>query len=195
MITDCKQIEDKLVASENRYRRLFESAKDGILILEADTGCIIDVNQFLIDLLGYSKDQFISKSIWDIGFFNDIIESKENYLELLKNEYIRYEDLPLRTTDGKSIHVEFVSNVYYENDLKVVQCNIRDITERFEAKEALSMSERKFESYIDHAPGGVFITDEDGRYIEVNRSASLRMILRRGRKQMSIFYFWVIMIN
>jgi diguanylate cyclase (GGDEF)-like protein/PAS domain S-box-containing protein len=172
MITDRKQMEDKLIASENRYRRLFESAKDGILILEADTGRIIDVNQFLIDLLGYSKDQFIGKSIWDIGFFNDIIESKENYLELLKNEYIRHEDLPLRTTAGKSIHVEFISNVYYENDLKVVQCNIRDITERFEAKEALSMSERKFESYIDHAPGGVFITDEDGRYIEVNRSTS-----------------------
>ena len=162
----------ELVASEIRYRRLFESAKDGILILEANTGFIIDVNQFLIDLLGYSKEQFINKAIWDIGFFSDIVESKENYLELLKNEYIRYDDLPLRTTRGKSIHVEFVSNVYIEGDKKVVQCNIRDITERFEAKAALNISERKFESYIDHAPGGVFITDENGLIIEANRSAS-----------------------
>jgi diguanylate cyclase len=169
---DHKQIEEELVASELRYRRLFESAKDGILILEADSGRIIDVNQFLIDLLGYSKEQFMNKSIWDIGFFSDIVESKDNYLELLKNEYIRYEDLPLRTTMGRSIHVEFVSNVYTEDEMKVVQCNIRDITERYEAKEALNRSERKFESYIDHAPGCVFITDENGRYIEANRAVS-----------------------
>ena len=171
-ITERKEIEEELVASEIRYRRLFETAKDGILILEADTGRIIDVNQFLIDLLGYTKEQFTNKSIWDIGFFSDVIESKENYLELLKNKYIRYEDLPLRTTAGRSIHVEFVSNVYIEDEMKVVQCNIRDITERFEAKEALNLSERKFESYIEHAPGGVFLADENGQYIEANRSAS-----------------------
>lgn len=171
-ITDCKHIEDALVASELRYRRLFESAKDGILILDAESGCIVDVNQFLIDLLGYSKAQFMDKAIWDLGFFSDIIESKDNYLELLKNEYIRYEDIPLRTASGRSIHVEFVSNVYNADKLKVIQCNIRDITERFEAKEALDMSERKFESYIEHAPSAVFITDENGQYIEANRAAS-----------------------
>lgn len=171
-ITDRRKIEDDLLASELRYRRLFETAKDGILILDADTGLIIDVNQFLIDLMGYSKEQFTGKSIWDIGFFRDVIESRENYLELLKNEYIRYEDLPLRTAGGKSIHVEFVSNVYTEDKNKVIQCNIRDITERYEAKMALDLSERKFESYIMHAPGGVFITDEKGQYIETNKSAS-----------------------
>lgn len=170
---DHSQAEADLVASELRYRRLFESAKDGILILDADTGRIIDVNQFLIDLLGYSKEQFMDKSIWDIGFFSDVIASKENYLELLKNQYIRYEDLPLRTTSGRSIHVEFVSNVYIEDQRKVVQCNIRDITERFDAMEALSVSDKKFESYIEHAPGGVFISDENDHYIEANRAASM----------------------
>ncbi|MHB1485921.1 MAG: sensor domain-containing diguanylate cyclase/phosphohydrolase [Saccharofermentanales bacterium] len=167
-----KQMNDKLLASEIRYRRLFESAQDGILILEADTGRIIDVNQFLIDLLGYSKEQFMNKSIWELGFFSDIIENKDKYIELLQNEYIRYDDLPLRTNFGVSIHVEFVSNVYIEDQLKVVQCNIRDITDRFEAKEALIMSERKFESYIENAPGAVFVVDENGRYIEANKAAS-----------------------
>ena len=171
-ITDLRHMEEELVASEMRYRRLFESAKDGILILEADTGYIIDVNQFLIDLLGYTREQFLNKAIWDIGFFNDIVENQEKYPELLENEYIRYEDMPLRTTSGRSIHVEFVSNVYREDELKVVQCNIRDITERFEAKEALHMSESKFESYIENAPYGVFIMDVDGCYLEVNRMAS-----------------------
>ena len=170
--TACKQIEDQLVASEIRYRRLFESAKDGILILDADSGLIIDVNPFLIDLLGYTKEQFINKSLWDIGFFSDVLENKENYLELQKNEYIRYEDLPLRTTKGKSIHVEFVSNVYTENQKKVIQCNIRDITERYESREALNISESRFKSYVENAPSGIFITDEKGRYLEVNQAAS-----------------------
>jgi diguanylate cyclase (GGDEF)-like protein/PAS domain S-box-containing protein len=171
-IADCTQYKDELVISEIRYRRLFESAKDGILILDAYTGCIIDVNPFLIELLGYSKEQFLNKAIWDIGFFSDIISSKENYLELLKKDYIRYEDLPLRTATGRSIHVEFVSNVYIEDEMKVIQCNIRDITERFEANEAITLIERKFESYIEHAPGGIFISDEHGRYIEANKAAS-----------------------
>ena len=120
--------EETLGASEIRYRRLFESAKDGILILDAETGKIVDVNTFLIELLGYTKEQFIEKEIWEIGFFKDIIMNKEKFLELQQKGYVRYEDLPLETDSGKKISVEFVSNVYLVNKTKVIQCNIRDIT-------------------------------------------------------------------
>jgi len=119
-----------LSASESRYRRLFEASRDGILILDAETGMIVDVNPFLIEMLGYSKEQFIEKAIWEIGFFKDIIPNKDNFLELQQKEYIRYEDIPLETANGKKINVEFVSNVYLVNQKKVIQCNIRDITER-----------------------------------------------------------------
>ena len=119
-----------LSASESRYRRLFEAARDGILILDAETGMIVDVNPFLIEMLGYSKEQFIEKAIWEIGFFKDIIPNKDNFLELQQKEYIRYEDMPLETASGKRINVEFVSNVYLVDNKKVIQCNIRDITER-----------------------------------------------------------------
>jgi PAS domain S-box-containing protein len=129
-VTERKKSESALVASEIRYRRLFESAKDGILILDAETGMIVDVNPFLIELLGYSKEQFIEKEIWEIGFFKDIISNKEKFIELQQKEYIRYEDLPLETEKGRKINVEFVSNVYLVNNQKVIQCNIRDITER-----------------------------------------------------------------
>ncbi|MDZ7775129.1 MAG: PAS domain-containing protein [Bacteroidales bacterium] len=90
-------LQEELVASELRYRRLFESTKDGILILDAETGKIVDVNPFLIDLLGYSKKELIEKSIWEIGAFQDIIENKDKFLELQQMEYVRYEDLPLET--------------------------------------------------------------------------------------------------
>ena len=129
-IANHEQFEESLIASETRYRRLFESAKDGILILDADTGKIVDVNPFLIELLGFSKEQFIEKELWEIGFFKDIVANYNKFLELQKKEYIRYEDLPLETSNGRKINVEFVSNVYLIENIEVIQCQIRDITGR-----------------------------------------------------------------
>jgi PAS domain S-box-containing protein len=126
-ITEKKRAEHTISDSEIRYRRVFETAKDGILILDAETGKILDVNPFLIDLLGYTREQFIEKTIWEIGFFKDITSNREKFLELQQKEYARYENLPLETTKGAKINVEFISTVYYENTNKLIQCNIRDI--------------------------------------------------------------------
>jgi PAS domain S-box-containing protein len=124
-------------ASELRYRRLFEASKDGILILDAETGMVVDVNPFLVEMLGYSHEVFLGKKIWELGFFKDIIANQDNFAELQQKEYLRYEDLPLETGDGRRIEVEFVSNVYLVNRQKVIQCSIRDITERKQAEQAL----------------------------------------------------------
>ena len=90
-----------LGTSELRYRRLFEAAQDGILILDAKTGAITDVNPFLIKMLGYSREEFVEKKLWEVGAFKDIEASKDAFQALQKNEYIRYKDLPLRAQDGK----------------------------------------------------------------------------------------------
>jgi len=142
-ITDHKQSENKIQLSETRYRRLFESAKDGILILDAETGMITDVNPFLIDLLGYSKESFIDKEIWEIGFFRDIAANKDKFMELQQMRYVRYDNLPLETFNGRMINVEFVSNVYIEGKKEVIQCNIRDITTRILAEKTLKKSEEQ----------------------------------------------------
>jgi PAS domain S-box-containing protein len=147
MLTEAKrnQAENSLISSETRYRRLFESAKDGILILDAETGMIVDVNPFLINLLGYTKEQFIEKEIWEIGFFKDILANHDKFLELQQKEYVRYENLPLETTDGRKINVEFVSNVYNVDNHKVIQCNIRDITKRKQAEKLLQENNTRLE--------------------------------------------------
>lgn len=126
-ITLAKKAQQTLTFSEIRYRRLFESAKDGILIIDAETGMIIDVNPFLIEMLGYSKEQFTDKSIWGIGFLKDIVANKDKFLELQQNEMVRYENLPLERADGQMINVEFVSNVYLVSNEKVIQCIIREV--------------------------------------------------------------------
>ena len=122
------EAQEAVKASEVRYRRLFEAAQDGILILDAETGMIVDVNPFLIEMLGFSREAFLGKRIWELGFFKDIVANQDNFAELQQKEYIRYEDMPLETADGRQIAVEFVSNVYLVNGHKVIQCNIRDIT-------------------------------------------------------------------
>jgi PAS domain S-box-containing protein len=136
-VTERKLAEEAKIASEIRYRRLFETAQDGILILDADTGQIVEVNPFLIEMLGFSRDQILGKKLWEIGLFKDIIANKENFEELQRKEYVRYEDMPIETADGQRIAVEFLSNVYTVNNKKVIQCNIRDITVRKKLEEDL----------------------------------------------------------
>ncbi|MGA2787464.1 MAG: PAS domain S-box protein, partial [Verrucomicrobiota bacterium] len=134
-----------LKASEMRYRRLFETAQDGILILNAETGQIDDVNPFLTDLLGYTREQLLGNRLWEIGPFKDTKASKASFRELQREAYVRYDDLPLETSAGKSINVEFVSNVYQVNGGRVIQCNIRNITERKQAEAKRKEYSRKLQ--------------------------------------------------
>jgi PAS domain S-box-containing protein len=128
------QLEDALRASELSYRRLFEAAKDGILILDLKTGRIKDVNPFLCQLLGFTRAEMIGKTVGELSPFKDIESNQAMLKRLQEHGYVRYEDLPLETRDGRKIAVEFVSNVYQAGGRDVIQCNIRDITERKQAQ-------------------------------------------------------------
>ncbi|HET6853699.1 MAG TPA: ATP-binding protein [Pyrinomonadaceae bacterium] len=128
------QTQSRLRISELRYRRLFEAARDGILILDAVSLKITEVNPFMTELLGYSHAEFLGKELWEIGLFGDKEASQEAFKELQRAGYLRYEDLPLQATNGKLRDVEFVSNVYEEDTHQVIQCNIRDITDRKRAE-------------------------------------------------------------
>jgi PAS domain S-box-containing protein len=147
-MTECRQAYEKMKESETRYRRLFETAQDGILILDRDTGQITDVNPFLTEMLGYPHKEFLGKALWDIGPFKDVEAAKTAFRELQKKEYIRYEDLPLETKDGHPINVEFVSNVYLVNGKKVIQCNIRDVTGRTQAEKEIKKLNRELEQQL-----------------------------------------------
>ncbi|MEF8832188.1 MAG: PAS domain S-box protein [Candidatus Thermoplasmatota archaeon] len=140
-ITERKMAEKKLEESEERYRRLFETAQDGMLIIDAETGIIEDANPFIQDILGYSKEELFGKELWELGTFESIIENKRRFEELVEEGYIRYEDKPLETKDGDEIPVEFVSNTYEAGGKEVVQCNIREISERKKVEEEIKYLE------------------------------------------------------
>ena len=159
--------EEAVLVSEIRYRRLFEAAQDGILILDVDTGQIVDVNPFLIDMLGFSREQFLAKKLWDIMLFSDIVTNKENFKKLQSLEYIRHEDLPLESADGRHIEVEFVSNIYTVDDKKVIQCNIRDITERKLAEE----DRARLVAIVEHSDEAIISKTIDGIITSWNAGA------------------------
>ncbi len=146
--TERERLNAELMASEIRYRRLFETAKDGILILNADSGVIIDVNPFLENMLGYPAEEIIGKALWQLGPFQDIASSQEAFHRLQNTEYSRYENLPLETKAGEFREVEFISNVYGVNGAQVIQCNIRDITERKRAEAQLRQANEELSALV-----------------------------------------------
>ena len=167
-ITEKKIHEEKLKASEIRYRRLFEAAKDGILILDAETGMVVDVNPFITNIMGYSYENILGKAVWELGFLKDIIANKDNFLELQQKQYVRYEDLPLETFEGKTIDVEFVSNVYLVEGKKVIQCNIRDITQRVLDAKELKKTKEFLDSIIENIPDTMILIDHNRKIMWSN---------------------------
>ncbi|MDQ1636791.1 MAG: hypothetical protein QOF62_130 [Pyrinomonadaceae bacterium] len=146
--TERKLAREALRSSEVRYRRLFESARDGILILNGSSGEIVDVNPYLIEMLCYSREELLGKELWEIGTFRDIAASKAAFMELQARDYVRYDDLPLQSSKGKISHVEVVANGYVEDQHRVVQCNIRDITPRQLAEENLLQTNQRLEKAV-----------------------------------------------
>jgi PAS domain S-box-containing protein len=166
-ISERQKAQKALAASESRYRRLFEAAKDGVLILDAETGKIEDVNPFLVELLGYTREQFIGKRLWELGSLKDIVANQANFAELQQKQYIRYEDKPLQTADGQRRQVEFVSNVYTVDSRKVIQCNIRDVTEHIRMEE----QSRRLVAIVRSADDAIFGKTLDGIITSWNRGA------------------------
>ena len=162
--------DEALRASEIRYRRLFEAAREGILMLDAASGQITAVNPFLTNLLGYSEMDLLGKKLWEIGPFEGTGKGKVAFRQLQSQEYIRYDDLPLETRDGRSIDVEVVSNRYWSGEENVIQCHIRDITERKRTEKARQTSDERYQALFEYALDGIVIADRQSCYLEANAS-------------------------
>lgn len=138
-VTERHKIDKKLRLSEIRYRRLFEAAHDGVVLIDPGTCKIIDANPFMTHMLGYSRDELIGKELFEIGLLADEAASKAMVEELKRSSRIRYQDLPLEGQDGLHHDVEVVANLYEEGGHSVIQCNVRDITDRKKAEEHVKL--------------------------------------------------------
>lgn len=148
-VTGEQRAVETLRLSDARYRRLFETAQDGILILDADTGQVVDANPFMKDLLGYSQEEFVGRKLWEIGPFKGEDASKNAFAELQRNDRLHYEGLPLETKEGRRVEVEFISNAYMVDETRLIHCNIRDITERMRVNQALEAANKELAFQVE----------------------------------------------
>jgi PAS domain S-box-containing protein len=166
-ITERKRAEEKVRVSEVRYRRLFETAHDGILLLDPGTRKITDANPFMTQLLGYSNDQLVGKELFEIGLIEDETLSREMFQKLKQQHEVRYENLPLASRTGRHQEVEVVANLYQENGHAVIQCNIRDITARKFTEHELSEKAR----LLDLSHDAIIVRDMKGHIRYWNHGA------------------------
>ncbi|TAL67572.1 MAG: PAS domain S-box protein [Bacteroidetes bacterium] len=167
--TEERIAQKKLYDSETRYRRLFEAAKVGIIILDSSTGRIVDLNPSMTEIAGYSVAELLGKQLWDIGNFFKIAPSEKFFLEKLNSDYTYNDDLQLMTKNNEQIDVEFVSNVYMVDNTRVIQCNIRDITEKKKAEEILKAERKRFFDVLETLPTYIILLTPDYQMTFANR--------------------------
>jgi PAS domain S-box-containing protein len=170
-LTEQRRADSDLRASETRYRRLFEAAHDGVLLLDPTTRRITDANPFMTRLLGYTREELIGKELFEIGLLHDEAASQEMFRKLQRKHAVRYEDLPLADEAGKLHEVEVVANLYEEGGRPVIQCNIRDITQRKQTEELLRRNEALLASLVEEAPVGMYVVNSRFQLVQANPPA------------------------
>ncbi len=167
-ITQRRQVEDALRISELRYRRLFEAAHDGVLLLDPATSKIIDANPFMTALLGYSRADLVGRELFEIGLLEDEQASREMMQKLKTQHEIRYENLPLESKEGRHQEVEVVANLYQADGHSFIQCNVRDIRVRKLAEDILQRNEMLFSTLVDQSPIGIYVVNRKFCMQQVN---------------------------
>jgi PAS domain S-box-containing protein len=116
--------------SEVRFRRLFEAAMDGVIILDPRTQQIEDVNPFITRLLGYTRSEMIGRKMCQFGLLKNQLACDAMFEALRRTRQFRGSDVPVLTKSGEPRDVEINASLYPEADRDIVQCRVRDITER-----------------------------------------------------------------
>ena len=165
-ITERKRSGRPVEESELRYRRIFETATDGIVLLEKREGHIVHANPAAEKMMGYSEAEYIGKMLKDIGVPIDMNDFPMIMESLDKSGILNYEDVPIKSKSGQDVHAD----VYMVNRAKLAQCNIRDISERKQAEKILKEEKKFIENALNTLQDIFFVFDLEGRFLRWNKT-------------------------
>ncbi len=127
--TERHQVETDLIESEARYRRLLEAALEGIMIVGAKDGRVLDANPSLLELLGTTAGEFIGRPLWEIPAFSLVFTDAGAVGKLGQQPSTRCEEMPLKTRDGSILYAEFNSQSTTDEGEPLITCTLRDVSE------------------------------------------------------------------
>ena len=154
-IAEPQRLKNLLADSEERYRRLFETASDGILLLEKREGKITHANPAAEEMLGYSATEIMGNELKDIGVELDIIDFPTLIQDLNSKGILHYNDVRVTTRSGQPVDTD----IYLVDKSRLVQCNIRDITDRKRTEAALRLSEERYRWILDNMADVIAVMD------------------------------------
>jgi two-component system, sensor histidine kinase and response regulator len=162
--------------SELRYRRLFESASDGVLLVDAATARVMEANPAFTRMLGFPREEVVGKRLWEIGVFAEAFSDERRStacFEMLKEQgQLRIDDLALISKHGGIVSAEMVLCGFHAADRAMIQCNLRDISERKQMASALRRAVAHEQAIVACANYGIVSLDQDFRVRSCNAAAS-----------------------
>ena len=135
-----EDVTDRREAAEIQYRRLFESAKDAIVILDAESAEVVDVNPYFTELSRNLREDVLGKRLWEIPPFLNSDEAHRIVADSRTQDTVRYESVRFDARGGRELVVDIAANRYSVKDRTFIQLNIRDVTEKRRSEETLRRS-------------------------------------------------------
>ena len=168
-----EDVTERREEAEVRYQRLFETAKDGMLLFDAETEKCTDVNPYFLELIGRGREHVVGRRLDEIEAFRRASETWKTIAKARTRDVIRHENVQLDVADGNRVEVELVANRYSVGNQQVVQINVRDVTRRNQAMQARKESEERFRLLVDSVRDyALFQMDLSGRVTSWNSERS-----------------------
>ncbi|MFO7968374.1 MAG: PAS domain S-box protein, partial [Archaeoglobaceae archaeon] len=170
-ITAQKEAKEKLQELKTSYQELFDKSVDAIFIHDPDTAEILDVNQKMCELYGYTREEALNLKVGDLSGGNYTNEKAKELVQKARTEGQQTFEWQGKKKDGTIFWEEVTLKKATIGGKERILASVRDITERKKSEQALKESEEKHRTYVDNSPVAIFVANERGEYVDVNNAA------------------------
>jgi PAS domain S-box-containing protein/putative nucleotidyltransferase with HDIG domain len=171
-VSEQARAERELRESEEKFAAAFQASPDLMMITRLSDGLVLEINEGFTRLLGYARAETVGRTISELSIWADPQARPDFVPSHEESGQIGEFETTLRGKDGTLLTGLYSARTMEVQGEATILSVVHDITEHKQAEEALRESEARYRGYVDNAPYGVFVSDENGRYLEVNQAAA-----------------------